>query len=663
MSKKKKKFIIDIVPLTRIPLNRNPSFSYLHHSKLPTGTLVEVPLFKRNVEGIVIGARDDFERLGNFELKKINKVIEEKFLHAKQLNLAEFISNHYLSSLGVVLKNFVPKQAKSRIIKVNTIKSKVQKINLTEEQKKVVQTITKLRSKKFTKYLLFGPAGSGKTEIYIHSILKLKKINNNSQFLILVPEKTLTPQAVERYGEYFKEEEIVMLSSNLSKGQFFSAWEKIRSGKAKIIIGTRMAVFAPFKKLGLIVIDEEQDMSFKQWEMTPRYDARTVADELAKIYSCTIIRGSATPSVESYWKSKNKEMQLLTIPALKIPNLTNQPTETIVVDMKKERWQKNYSIISRKLKSEIEYALKNKLQVILFINRQGMSAFAVCDSCKSVMKCEQCEKALIYDREGFYRCTHCSYKTNIVPKCKKCGGIIFKNIGLGTQKVEKEIKNIFSSAKIIIADSQSSKQKDFQENIYTQFSERKADILIGTQMISKGWDLPNVSLIGIIDADNMLTFPDFSVQEKTFQTLIQVAGRVSRPGARFPGVVVVQTFQPENRLIQMIAEKNFEAFFENEFSERKALQFPPFGKIIKIFFQDFSLKKTTDETTRVYEILNKISDIKVTEPYSPLLLKIRGKFRKQLIIKIKENIPGELIDELKKLGHGWIIDIDPISII
>lgn len=661
--KNKKKYIIDIVPLTKIPLTTNQSFSYLYEKELAVGTLVEIPLFKRKVEGIVVGNRNDFERLGNIELKKVEKIICEKFLDEKQIELAKIISDYYISPLGVILKNFVPKRAKSRKNNVLSVKYEKPNIKLTEEQNKAVTEITKSQKSKPKNFLLFGPAGSGKTEVYIHSILKLKEKDKNAQFLILVPEKTLTPQALERYSEYFSQEEIVSLTSNLSKGKFFENFEKIKSGQAKIIIGTRMAVFAPFQKLNLIVIDEEQDMSFKQWDMNPRYDARQVAEKLAEIHGCSLVRGSATPSIESYWRTKNKKLNLITLPELKIKKTAFQKLETILVDMKKERWAKNYSCISKKLKAEIAYALKYSQQIILFINRQGMSSFSVCEGCKTVLRCPKCERSLVYDREGYYKCLHCKFKTDIIPKCTKCGGITFKNVGLGTQKVEKEILNLFPSAKILIADTSASKTKNFGDEVYEKFSSGEADILIGTQMISKGWDLPNVSLIGIIDTDNMLTFPDFRTEEKAFQILTQVSGRVNRPGARFPGVVIIQTFQPENQLVKMISERNFVGFFEQEIQERKALQLPPYGKIIKLLFQDYDTKKVDNEVLRVYEVLKDFSNIKITEPHIPLLSRIRGRTRKQIIIKSKEKIPEKLKREIEKLRNGWIIDIDPISII
>jgi primosomal protein N' (replication factor Y) len=333
--------------------------------------------------------------------------------------------------------------------------------------------------------------------------------------------------------------------------------------------------------------------------------------------------------------------------------------------MKKERWAKNYSCISKKLKAEIEYALKYKMQVILFINRQGMSNFSVCTSCKTVLKCPKCDRALIYDRGGHYNCVHCAYKTSITPQCSKCKGMAFQNVGLGTQKVEREINNIFSSAVTARLDSQSIRTPHHQENVYRDFSEGKIDILIGTQMISKGWDLPKVALIGIIDADNLFSIPDYSSSQKAYELIVQVAGRTSRPGSRMKGSVVIQTFNPENKYIKWAAERDYANYFQHEIKERESLNLPPFGKIVKLIFQDTNQKKTENATGDIYGMLERFSDVaSISEPQEAYVSKVRGRFRRQIVIKIKEEkIPASMLKVLKSLSSGWIIDVEPISII
>ncbi len=666
MEKRLKKFIVDVIPITSLPLNRQQFYSYLWDSRVAPGSLVSVPFFKRNIAGIVIDSRSDFHRLGNIELKKINRIIEEKFLTKNQLKLAQFISDYYFSPIGTVLKFFIPKQTKQRKRKTTVIpETKKRQLELTREQKNAVSEI--VAENKKLKFYLFGPAGSGKTEVYIHSILKLQEKNPDFQFLILLPELTLTPQAVERYGEYFKSDETAILHSKISKGQFYSDWQKIKSGKTKLIIGSRMAIFAPFRKLGLIVVDEEQDISFKQWDMNPRYDARTVSEKLSELYACRLVFGSATPSIENFFRTSTKEIRLLTLPRLDLKNSPSFP-EVEIIDLKKERWQnKNFganSSVSKKLQGEIAYALQHKLQTILFLNRQGMSNFSVCNGCKSVLRCPRCDRALVYDRDGYYRCIHCSYQTSITPECPQCKGIAFTNIGNGTQKLEREIENLFPGAKIIRADNQTTK-KTSTEEIYKNFSQGKAEILIGTQMISKGWDLPNVALVGIIDADNLLSIPDFSANIKAFQHIVQLSGRAGRPGAKYPGKIILQTFNPENKIFQKAATRDFGSIFEQELAERKMLKLPPFGKIIKLVFQDANPNKVRDETANVYDIFReKNPDIVVTEPQDAFVSKIRGRYRKQILIKIPSSeIPGNIKKIISSLPYGWIIDVDPISLI
>jgi len=343
------------------------------------------------------------------------------------------------------------------------------------------------------------------------------------------------------------------------------------------------------------------------------------------------------------------------------------PSNIILVDMKKERWVKNYSCISKKLKSEIAYALKNNLQTILFINRQGMSNFSVCKNCKTALKCPKCDRALVYVNSGEYKCVHCAFISSVIPNCFKCKGIEFKNIGLGTQKVEKEVAGFFPNARILRIDSEKTKEKDFQKYTYDQFSQGKIDILIGTQMIAKGWDLPKLSLVGIIDADNSFTIPDFRAEEKAWQDLVQLSGRVSRPGAKFPGAVIIQTYHPENKLLKLIVEKDYLSFYEKEISDRKPLNYPPFGKIAKLLFQGYNQNKVIMETKRVYNFLVSIkSKFKISEPSDCFAPKARGKHRRQIILR--SNPPAgeanceKILTILKSLPNGWIIDIDPISI-
>ncbi len=667
------KFIIDVIPLTRISMARQQYFSYEWSQKLPPGTLVSIPLFRRILNGVVIKSRSDFHRLGNIKLKKISKVLEENFLSEKQMELAEFISNYYLSPIGVVLKFFVPKRARPHNPQLTTNNLQQKKIKLTKEQQEAVDEISENNLKfkiKNSKFLLFGPASSGKTEIYIHSIKEIKNKNTDAQFLVLLPEIMLAPQAIERYGAHFKPEEIAVLHSKITKGEFYQNWQKIKSGEAKITIGTRMAVFAPFKNLKLITIDEEQDISFKQWDMNPRYDSRKVAEKLAKMHNAKLVLGSATPSIETYYRAINGEYKLLKLPRLKIQDTRCkiQDTNIEIVDMRKERWAKNYSPLSKMLQSEIEKVFKNKSQIILFINRQGTSAFSICEVCKNVLRCPRCDRALVYDASGTHKCLHCNYETGIFTTCPKCKGMVFRNIGLGTQKIEKEAVKMFAGATVKRADSQTMKKPKEQEKLYENFSRGKIDILIGTQQIIKGWDLPAVELVGIIDADNLLSIPDFKTDERAFQNIVQAAGRAARVGQNRPGKVIIQTYNPENFVIKAAAEMNYEKFHEKEIEERKALNLPPFSHLIKLVLKSHYKEKAEKEAKKLFfeieKLAKEVRNIKISEPQDPLVSQVRGKFRKQIIIKFQEEvIPRDLRRILAKLGSDWIIDVDPISIV
>jgi len=677
---KNKKIIISIVPLTGISLTRDQFFYYLYDKKISNGSLASIPLGRRKIEGVVIGNKSDFKRLGNIQLKKINSVIEENFLTPEQLKLAELISDYYIISLGIVLKSFIPKRTQARSKqKTKNKKQKAKKIILTNEQKEAIKQIVKKATRlpdkqascklQAASYYLYSSASSNKTEIYIDTILKLKKQNLKSQFLILLPELILVFQIIERFSAYFKENEIAVLTGKISKGNFYRNWQKIKTGKAKIIIGTRQAIFAPFKNLKLIIVDEEQDISFKQWDRSPRYDARKLAEELAKIHQVKIVFGSATPSIESYYKALNKKYKLLKLPGLRSePQATSHKPQAKIVDLRKEKWIKNYSPISKKLESEIKYALKHKLQTILFINRQGMSAFSVCQNCKTVLKCPKCDRALVYQNRGIYRCLYCNYKSSIFPKCSKCQGMNFKNVGIGTQKVEAEIKKLFPFAKTARVDSETMKKANAHEKLFEKFSKNKISILIGTQMIAKGWNLQNVGLVGIIDADSLLNMPDFRTNEKAFQNLLQVIGKTARPKNNARGTAIIQTCDPENFIIKTAAEMDFEKFYKKEIKERKVLNYPPFSQLIKIVFQNKNKEKIDKETRRIFrELSQKMKNkktVQIIAPHSPLVPKVRGKFKRQIIIKIKsKKIPIELKKVLKKLNAGWIIDVDPINII
>lgn len=670
MDKIPKNTIIDIIPLIRLPLSRQQSFSYLNENSVPFGTLVSIPFFRRNVQGIAIGNRDDFFRFGNIKLKKINKILDESLITEKQMELARFISEYYLCPLGIVLKFFVVKKTKYRGLQPTNHGKKSKEFILTKEQRIAVNNI--LKNKKF---LLIS--GKEKMEIYLELIKKT--VGAEKQTILLLPEIPLIYQALDIIKKYFNENLITLFHSQLKGSELYGAYEKIKSGEAKIIIGTRQTIFAPFKNLGMIIIDEEQDVSYKQWDMNPRYNARDVAYKLAEIYEANLLISSIVPSIETYHKLNVPNHKLQIPNKSKIPNLKSQNIE--IVDLRKEGWSNNSKkkknvLISKKLESEIRFALKYNKQVFLFVNRRGMSSFSVCDSCKEVLRCPRCERALIYDKSGRYRCLHCAYKTDIFIKCQKCSGTEFRNIGIGNQTVDREIKKMFPQAKTKLVDFESIKNKNDQKNLFEKIRQKEFNIIIGTQTILKEWITSQFGLIGFINADDFINSSEFNSNEKYFQILLQAIEK-SRNGK-----LIIQTYNTENSIIKSAAENELDVFYQEQLEERKSLKYPPFYGIIKLILRMKNQSLIEKESKNVFEKIKEISknnkDILVFEPFTPLLSKVRDSYRKQVIIKINNiksargknfkedetsgNIPEDLIKYLKGLGADWVIDIDPINI-
>lgn len=659
----KRGYLISVVPSVKIPMNRDQFFYYEFDKKIPIGSKVKAPFGRRKIEGIVIETKSDFERMGNIQLKKIEDVLEKNFLTPEQLKLAQFISEYYLTSLGIVLKSFIAKEVKERKpFQYDTFPKKELPGN-TKEQQLAINEITK-ENKDFypkeNKYLLFGPASSGKTQVYFESIKKI--IENGEQALVILPELTSIAQETERYGSFFGIKNIAILHSKIPKGTFYKNWKNIQSGEAKIILGTRQSIFAPFKNLKIIVIDEEHDISHKQWDMTPRYDVRKSAEKLAEIHKAKIVFGSATPRIETFFRAKKGELKLL-----KLPNLVFcKPKNVEIVSMVRERWNKNYSPISKKVEAEIEWMLKHKFQSILFINRQGMSGFSVCQRCKETFKCPKCERALVYQKDGYHKCIHCTYRSSFFPTCPKCQSNEFKNVGVGTQKIEKELEKTFASARIKRIDADVTKTIRAQEKIWKDFATGKIDILIGTQMITKNWDIKNVGLSVILDADSLFSFPDYLTDEKAFAHISQTIGRAGRTGSKIKGTALVQAFHDENQIIQMAKNSEYEKFYEEEIENREMLKYPPYSHIIKILFQDENKDFAEQEINELYKKIFELSNenIKIYPPQDSLVSNIRGKHRKQIILKVSKypGLPKKLLNELFKLKKGWSIDVDPINV-
>ena len=540
------------------------------------------------------------------------------------------------------------------------------KIELTDEQKNIrKKIISSLDQNIFKTFLLYGITGSGKTEIYIHAINSCLKKGKTA--LLLVPEIALTPQMVQRFFHAFKED-IAILHSHLNDREKLNQWKKIRSGKCKIVIGARSAIFAPLENIGIIIIDEEHENSFKQ-DKTPRYNARDIAVVRAKKANAVVILGSATPSLESWQNTKSNKFQLL---KLQKRPLAYQLPSVKIIDMKKEKDHK--LIIAKELIKKIENRLSNKEQVILLQNRRGYSSFVQCISCGKLFKCPKCNISLKYHSISLdLICHYCGYKTKMPRNCPDCKNYLFKFGAPGTQQIEKHLKILFPTAKILRMDSDTTRKKDSYDSMFRRMQNGNIDILLGTQMIAKGLDFPNVTLVGVISADIGLNFPDFRAAEKTFQLLTQVAGRSGR--GEKPGEVFIQTYNPEHYAITSAMKQDFELFAERELSLRKTLHYPPFYRIARMIFSgkdEKQLKTQFNYNKQIFlklRTLFKPSELLVLGPVPAPIEKLKDNFRYHILLKASSvSAMSKAITFLKenlKISSvvKQTIDVDPSSLL
>ena len=501
---------------------------------------------------------------------------------------------------------------------------------LTPDQKRAVETIERDER---TVQLLHGVTGSGKTEIYLTLIAKCLREGKSSIFL--VPEISLTPQMLAQLRARFGSQAAI-LHSGLSAGERFDEWWRLRTGEAKIAIGARSAIFSPLENLGVIIIDEEHDSSYSS-ESAPRYNTFDIALLRAKRNGCKLVLGSATPSVETYKRAKDREFSLIRLD--KRINQRPMP-EIVVADMRREVRRGNNSPFSSALKEEIEKCLAEDKQAILFLNRRGYSQTVICKECGYVAKCDACDVSLTYHRdEDCLKCHYCGMKYNMLSACPDCGGKKLSYAGTGTQRITAELQKLYPTARILRMDNDTTSGKEGHYKILKAFAEKQADILVGTQMIAKGHDFPSVTLVGILDADMSLHFSDYRSGERTFQLLTQVAGRSGR--AKEKGKVVLQTFDPENEVLRFATSYDYEGFYENEISLRAAMAFPPFSKIVRVLVTGEDDKKTIETLREVYTVLEKLyaenpdKFLFFNKMRAPIK-RIQNKFRYQVLMRLCE---------------------------
>lgn len=676
--------------------------------KIKTGQIVKVPFGTKNKtsEGFVLALKIEEEIDKGFRVKKVTNIItDEPIIDKDDIKLIHFLREKYLCKYIDAFRLLIPvgimKGAKSKSKKVIVFKSgdlssiknsegyieiinflkgnsgkytKAELINnnsiskyklnklienglleveeetvfrynnrtynidfekeLTFDQKQVLDEYVDSSDNLF---LLKGVTGSGKTEVYMRMVEDA--LNKDKSAIVLVPEISLTPQMIERFKGRFGRS-VALFHSKLSDGERFDEWFRVKSGKAKLIVGARSAIFLPAKNLGLIIIDEEHENTYKS-EQNPKYQTKEVAEFLSNQKGCKVVLGTATPTIETFYRALIGELKLLELNS-RIDGKSMPPMK--VVDMRNELKSGNVSLFSRELFNEINEKLSKKEQIILFLNRRGFSTFVSCRSCGYVFKCEECDISMTYHRNGLLVCHYCGKTKSTPKKCPKCDSKYVKFFGAGTQRVEEEVKKYFKDAKVLRMDVDTTRSKDSYENIYNTFKDGKADILIGTQMISKGFDFKNVTLVGILAADMSINIPDYRASERTFQIITQVAGRAGRGEKQ--GNVIIQTYTPDHYSLKYAINYDYEGFYEREFTVRALMKYPPFGKILlinAISKKEDLLKQFMHKISNEIKLLiEKEIDIDILGPIPCLIAKVKENYRWQIVIK------GEFESEFAK---------------
>ena len=508
-------------------------------------------------------------------------------------------------------------------------------------------------------FLLFGVTGSGKTEIYLRALAQV--VAAGKKGICLIPEIALTQQTVERFANRFSGR-VAVLHSGLSLGEQFDEWQWIAEGNCHVIIGPRSALFAPLPDLGLIIVDEEHEWTYKQEDKSPRYHARDVAIKLAHLSGAVVILGSATPDIGSFHKAQQGEYQLVELKERITPRGYSPLPEVTVVDLREELKAGNTSLFSRSLLAAMKGALVQGEQIILFLNRRGTATFVRCRSCGFVFRCPRCSVALTYHSvERKLICHRCRYSIPVPQSCSRCSRHNLRFLGIGTQRIEDEVKHFFPEARLLRWDRDVITGRYAHEELLKNFRDHKADVLIGTQMIAKGLDLPQVTLAGVINADTGLNFPDFRSGERTFQLLCQVAGRAGR-GLK-AGKVIIQTYSPDNYIIEAAAKHDYFGFYYKEIDYRRRYNYPPFSQLVRLVHSHTDERLCHREAERVYRLIadsRELTADSIIGPVPAFAFRARGRYRWQLFLRGPDS--SRILSQLT-LPRGWTIDVDPVGMV
>lgn len=588
---------------------------------------------------------DTFYRLGDilFDFDKLNSKQQQiiNLVKKEELVLRKRLVDISSSSLATLVKKGILIEEKKEHYRVNYDKVMLDVKKLTSDQERVVNEV--INSSPDT-YLLHGVTGSGKTEVYMEIIDYYLKLGKTS--IVLVPEISLTPQMVNRFQRRFGDK-IAAIHSALSDGEKYDEWRRICRGEASIVIGARSAIFAPLDNIGVIIIDEEHSDSYKQSDPSPRYSAKDVALLRGEYHNCSVIFGSATPSLEVMARAKKGVYKLLSL-----PNRVNgrKLPEVKIVDMNEEI-KRSRGHFSNILKERIEGCLERREQVILLLNRRGYSSFVSCKNCGYTFKCPNCDITLTYHKSSnTLRCHYCGYGERVYNECPSCKEKALSNLGVGTQKVEEELQELFPNSKILRMDYDTTSRKGMHEEMIKAFKNQEYDILLGTQMVAKGLDFSNVTLVGVINADTALNLPDFRSSENTFSLLSQVAGRSGR--SEKEGFVIIQTYNPDHYAIELTKSHDYLSFYTKEMQIRKQLKYPPYYYLCNIRISGKDDRFIMNEALKIKRSLERnLTKTIILGPSAASIFKINNIYRYNIILKYKED--KELYSILEKIVEHY----------
>ncbi len=634
---------------------------------IQVGQRVRVPFGRRSATGFVY-ALTSVPSVA--QPKPIEAVVDaEPVVPAHIVRLAGWVAEHYAAPLDEVIRAVVPPRVRALARRAPKGRRKSRILRQAEKgapgsaapalepaQRAAVERIAiAVKRQEAEVFLLYGVTGSGKTEVYLTVLAQV--LAKGGQGLVLVPEIALTPQAVGRFAARFPGR-IAVLHSALTEAERASEWWRIRRGEVDIVIGSRSAVFAPLDRLRLVVIDEEEASAFKQ-ERIPRYHAPAVARRLAQESRAVVVLGSATPSVVSYSRALGRDYRLLELPH----RVLGRPLPPVsIVDMRDELRAGRFSPLSRRLQEAVADALKRGQQAILFLNRRGLATFVMCRDCGQVCECPHCSVALVYHASlDRLQCHYCGTEEPVPVRCPQCQSRFIKSFGVGTERIEQEVSTVFPSARVLRLDRDVMTSRDAADLVFERMLNREADILVGTQLVAKGLDLPGVTTVGVVNADTSLHFPDYRAAERTFSLLTQVAGRAGRGPE--PAAVLIQTYTPEHAAVRHAKYHDYRGFFREELELRRRYRFPPFVDLIIATYAHRDADRAEAEARACCQELSatiglrNLGDIEVLGPSPAFLYRLKDEFRFEVTIK------GPALDSIRDRlprGRGWSLDVDPM---